>query len=619
MDLTGLLLLVVTAVPIFTRTDSIQMNIIFKKHPALVALLAAVLCCQPVTAEESMDKMWGDSSVVSGVEASERAALFRDGNYGMFIHWGLYSHLGGKWQDQTFYGIGEWIKRQMKISDADYKGIAKDFNPSEFDAQAIVATAKAAGMKYIVITSKHHEGFAMFDSAHPFNIVDTTPFARDPMKELADACHAAGLGFGFYYSHNQDWTSPGAKGGAERNPDGSKATFERYFREKCYPQVKEICTNYGPLSFVWFDTPGSMPKQFVSELVDLVRETQPDAMLCSRVGHGMGDYESLGDMEVPLRNHKGLWESCDTTNDSWSYAWYDQNWKDAKTILHRLIGTVGRGGTYLLNVGPDGKGRVPAPAAKYLVEAGQWLEKFPAVVYSAGSSPWGMAMPWGDITTQGDRLNLVVFEWPQDQRIYLSGLQTPIESAALRTDSGKMLPLQWTQQGTWVAIEGGALTTAQTSGLASVIELQLKGAPAVVATLGVHPNMPTALPAIFARVDAATQKRIGWMEKFGEWKHVTQVGEWHEGGTVTWEVDVAAAGDYHLELTYRGVGRPVWAIKTDEGTTLQNQQAGTSGYHTYPFGILNFATPGKHSVTVSLVEGDPELTSLKSIGLAPVN
>ena len=187
-----------------------------------------------------MDKMWGDTSVVSGVEASKRAALFRDGNYGMFIHWGLYSHLGGQWRDRTFYGIGEWIKRQMNISDADYKAIAKDFNPSEFDAQEIVGIAKAAGMKYIVITSKHHEGFAMFDSEHPFNIVDTTPFARDPMKELADACHEAGLGFGFYYSHFQDWTAHGEGRGSKRNPDGSRATFEQYFREKCYPQVRSV-------------------------------------------------------------------------------------------------------------------------------------------------------------------------------------------------------------------------------------------------------------------------------------------------------------------------------------------------------------------------------------------
>ena len=565
-----------------------------------------------------MDKMWGDSSVASGIEGSERVALFRDGNYGMFIHWGLYSHLGGKWQGETFYGIGEWIKRQMKISDADYMAIAKDFNPVEFDADAIVQTAKAAGMKYIIITSKHHEGFAMFDSAHPFNILDATPFARDPMKELADACRAAGLGFGFYYSHYQDWTAPGGHGGPKKNADGSKASFEQYFREKCYPQVKEICTNYGPLSFVWFDTPGAMPKQFVTELVDLVRETQPDAMLCSRVGHGMGDYMSLGDMEVPVRNHEGLWESCDTTNDSWSYAWYDQNWKDAKTILHRLVGTVGRGGSYLLNVGPDGKGRVPAPAAKYLVEAGQWIQKYPGVIYGAGASPWGMAMPWGDVTVQGDHLNLLVFDWPQDRQIHLSGLEVAdVVSVGLRSEAGDLLPLQWTQEGTWFSIDGGELTADQLAGLASVVEVKLKAAPVVDATLGVHPNVATVLPAAFASVENAVLKRVGWMEKFGEWKHVEQVGEWKMDGTVTWEVDVAQAGDYYIDLTYRGEGRPVWGIETDEGVSLRNQQAGTSGYHTYPFGLFEFKTPGKHRISVHLVEGDRETSSLKSIRLSP--
>jgi alpha-L-fucosidase len=590
----------------------------FKKLYFPATLLASLILSLPLVAEESMDEMWGDACVVSGVEASERAALFRDGNYGMFIHWGLYSHLGGQWQGETFYGIGEWIKRQMKISDEDYMDIAKDFNPIEFDADAIVQTAKAAGMKYIIITSKHHEGFAMFDSEHPFNIVDATPFARDPMMELADACRAAGLGFGFYYSHNQDWTSPGANGGPKQNSDGSDATFERYFREKCYPQVKEICTNYGPLSFVWFDTPGSMPKQFVSELVDLVRETQPNAMLCSRVGHGLGDYESLGDMDVPVRNHEGLWETCDTTNDSWSYAWYDQNWKDAKTILNRLVSTVGRGGSYLLNIGPDGTGRVPAVATHYLVEAGQWLQNYPGVIYSAGASPWGMAMPWGDVTVQGDHLNLVVFDWPQDRRIHLSGLEVAdVVSAGLRTQAGDLLPLQWAQQGTWFSIDGGELTADQVAGLASVVEVKLKTEPVVDATLGVHPNVPTVLSADFASVENAVLKRIGWMEKFGEWKHVTQVGEWEIGGTATWEVDVAEAGDYYIELTYRGEGRSVWGIETDEGVSLQNQQAGTSGYHTYPFGLFKFKTTGKHRISVHLVEGDREASSLKSIRLSP--
>jgi alpha-L-fucosidase len=566
-----------------------------------------------------MDKMWGEARVRSGVESTERAALFRDGNYGMFIHWGLYSHLGGKWQGKDFYGIGEWIMRTMKIKPVDYMAVARSFNPVDFDARAIAQTAKAAGMKYIIITSKHHDGFAMFKSAHPFNIVDASPFRRDPMKELADACREAGLGFGFYYSHNQDWTEPGGSGGPKQYPDQTPASFEDYFREKCFPQVKEICSNYGPLSFVWFDTPGKIPKEHVMQLVDFVRETQPNAMLCSRVGHGLGDYQSLGDMEVPVNNQEGLWETCDTTNDSWSYAWYDENWKDAKTILNRLVATVGRGGSYLLNVGPDGRGQIPEPAVRYLEEAGQWIAQHPGVVYAAERSPWGMSLPWGDVTVQGAHLNLVVFNWPQDRRIRLSGIEAEILGAGLRTASGELLPLEWNQQADWVCVEGGALTAAQTGGLASVIELKLADAPTVDPTPGIHPNLPARLPVIFAEVENAEKKRIGWMEKFGEWKHVTQVSKWTEGASVTWEVNVAEAGEYRAKLNYRGEGRLVWNIESSSGQRLQNQQAATSKYASYEVGLLRFNTPGKHRLTVRLVEGDPESSSLEALHLSPVN
>lgn len=581
----------------------------------------------PVLAEPSMDKMWGDEKVRSGVESSERAALFRDGNYGMFIHWGLYSHLGGRWKGETFYGIGEWIKRKMEIPNDEYIAEAGNFNPVDFDAKEIVRVAKEAGMKYIIITSKHHEGFAMFKSAHPFNIADATPFGRDPMKELADACRDAGLGFGFYYSHNQDWTEPGGGGGGPAtNPDGSPADFEQYFRKKCYPQVKEICTNYGPLSFVWFDTPGNMPKQWVAELVDLVSKTQPQAMLCSRVGYGMGDYLSKGDMEVPPRNIEGLWETCDTTNDSWSYAWYDQNWKDSKEILHRTVATIARGGSYLLNVGLDGRGRIPEPAKDFLIGAGGWIKQNPDVIYGAGPSPWGMAMPWGDVTTKGDKLNLVVFDWPRDGRIHLSGFEGEITSTGLRTQNGELRPLKHSQAGTWAVIDGGELPASALAGPASVIEMKLKGAPKVDRTIGIHPNIATPLLVEFADVVDATKEEIKWMEKFGEWKHVNQVSNWKDGGAATWQVDVAEAGSYHIDLTYKGEERPawkqgekrpVWKIATDEGSTLQNQQASSAVYRSYPFGILTFKTPGRHTVSVSLVDGDPAKSSLASIRLTP--
>ncbi len=569
-------------------------------------------------AEESMNQMWGDAATKDGVESSERAALLRDGNYGMFIHWGLFSSLGGQWKDQTFYGIGEWIKRQMKISDEEYMGLAKDFNPSEFDAKEIVRIAKEAGMKYIVITSKHHEGFAMFKSAHAFNIVDATPFHRDPMKELSVACREAGLGFGFYYSHFQDWTSPGAEGGPKTNPDGSPATFKKYFREKCYPQVDEICSNYGPLAFIWFDTPGNMSKEDLVALEQLVRKKQPNAMLNSRIGQGLGDYESLGDMEVPRRNHQGLWESPDTTNDSWSYAWYDQNWKTPREILHRLVATVGRGGTYLLNVGPDGKGRIPAPAARYLVEAGQWVKQHPGAVYGASASPWGVAQPWGDITRTGNTLNAVVFDWPADRKIYLSGLVGEIDSVTLHQQDGILLPLAASKSGTWTVIDAAAADAGTVASLAGLIEIKLAASAKVDQTPGIHPNIPTMLYGEFATARNAESKVINWMEKFGEWKFAHQISDWKSGGVAEWNVDVAAAGDYFVELTYRGVERLVWAVTTSEGAKIQNQQAASPIYKAYPTGILHFSKPGKHTVSVSLLAGDPKSSSLQAIRFSPV-
>ena len=372
------------------------------------------------------------------------------------------------------------------------------------------------------------------------------------MKELAQACREAGLGFGFYYSHNQDWTAPGGSGGPATNPDGSKATFEQYFREKCFPQVKEICTQYGPLNFIWFDTPGNMPKEFVVELADYVRKTQPNALLCSRVGHGMGDYESKGDMEVPPRNIEGLWETCDTTNDSWSYAWYDQNWKDSKEILHRLVSTVGRGGTYLLNIGPDGKGRVPEQAAKYLRKAGEWIKRYPQVVYAAGPSPWGHALPWGDVTTQGNTLNLVVFDWPGDGRLWLPGLQTEIDAAGV-VCAGKLLPVTVDQAG-HVDRAAASRRRAGPSGIGGRGETEVGRQGRTDA--GLCPNMPVR-PAGGVRRGPGRGEEAHQLDgkiRRMEVRHAGRQVDSRKAGSPGRSTS-AEAGDYHIDLTYRSEGR----------------------------------------------------------------
>ncbi|MDB9732725.1 alpha-L-fucosidase [Polaribacter sp.] len=570
--------------------------------------------------QESMDKMWGEASVVDGNIREGRGKFFDESNFGMFIHWGLFSNLGGKWKDKTYYGIGEWLMnpRVADIPPKEYMEVAKEFNPSNFDAKAIAQLAKDAGMKYIIITSKHHEGFAMFDTeVSDFNIVDATPFARDPMKELSKACHDIGLGFGFYYSHNQDWTAPGGTNGPNTYDDGSEASFKEYFYNKCKPQVREICTNYGEIDFVWFDTPGGMKKEYVVELAEMVRELQPKAMMSSRVGHGLGDYVSHGDMEVPAKNLDVLWESCDTNNDSWSYAWYDNNFKSPKEILHRLISTVGRGGTYLFNVGPNEKGEVPEIGVKFLEEAGKWIKRYPQVIYDAGSSPWGHAFPWGDVTTKEKSLFLSVFNWPQDGKIYLPGLESEIISAKiLGNNSAEKLNIS--KKNGWTVFD---VPYKIPDSPVSVIEVTLKDNAKdvkVESALGVYPNIAIECLVEFAEVTNATKKHIRWMEKFGEWKKTNQVSDWKKDSKAVFTVNVLEPGYYYLDLNYKGEDRLVWKTITDEDIVVQNQQAATEKYNNYSMGILEFKKAGKHTISVSLVEGNPETSSLKAIIIKPI-
>ncbi|KQC29576.1 alpha-L-fucosidase [Flagellimonas eckloniae] len=592
-----------------------------RKKYTILGLFICLSLQSQINETKEMNEMWGESKASLEALKNGKGKLFDEGNFGMFIHWGLFSNLGGIWNDKTYYGIGEWIMnpRVANIPPEEYKKTAEDFNPSEFNAKKIAQLAKDAGMKYIIITSKHHEGFAMFDSkASDFNIVDATPFARDPMKELSAACKEIGLGFGFYYSHNQDWTAPGASGGPKKDAKGKEVNFKDYFYSKCKPQVREICTNYGDIDFVWFDTPGDMKKEYVIELVDLVKELQPNAMMCSRVGHGMGDYASKGDMEVPTRNIEGLWETCDTNNDSWSYAWYDNNFKSPKIILHRLIATVARGGSYLFNVGPDGKGNIPNIGVEFLEEAGDWIKKYPQVVYAAGSSPWGHALPWGDVTTSGNSLFLSVFDWPKDGKLYLPGLESEIESARI-LDGSNNKEIVFEKKQDWTVFE---IPHKKPVKPVSVIELKMKNEASktkVKNDLGVYPNIAATLLVDFGEVSNAEQEEIKWMEKFGEWKHVNQVSNWKDNGSVTWTVNVQKAGYYYIDLNYKGEDRLVWKVVTDEGVVVQNQQAATEKYVSYNMGIVEFKGAGTHTLTASLVEGNRNTSSLKSMLLKPTN
>jgi alpha-L-fucosidase len=548
---------------------------------------------------------------------AERGQLFRDGNYAMFIHWGVYSHLGNQVDGKTYYGIGEWIMNENMagIPIERYGEIAGEFNPESFDAKAIAQLAKDAGMKYIVITSKHHDGFAMFHSkASAFNIVDATPFKRDPMKELAEACKEVGIGLGFYYSHWQDWTAPGGGNGPKTNPDGKLADFDDYFREKCLPQVEEITTGYGPIEIVWFDTPGGIDKKYVEQLVEVVRKNQPDALVSGRAGHGLGDYVTNGDMHVPRANIEGLWETVDTTNDSWAYAWYDENWKTPQEILRRVINTVGRGGTYMLNIGPKGDGTVPERAAQSLRAAGEWIMRYPQVVYGTEASPWQHALPWGDVARKDNTLYLSVFEWPASGELCLPGLKTPVASARLLKGAA-VEELTHETAGAWTKFRVPASAPEK---LVSVIDVQLESAPEVDPAFGIDPEVETELFVDFAEVSGAKKERVSWMEKFGEWKEIERVHAWDKDGKASWTVDVLKPGAYQADLTYAGEGRIVWGVEIEGGEHIQNQQNSSHNYQRFPIGWLHFPNPGRYTVRVSCLDGDREMASVQSMHLTPI-
>ena len=335
----------------------------------------------------------------------KRLEWFRDAKYGLFIHWGLYAIPAGEWQGKRSLGLGEWIMNRSKIPVRDYEKLAAQFNPVKFDADGWVQLAQDAGMKYIVITSKHHDGFAMFKSkVSPYNVADATPFKRDVLKELADACAKRGMRLGFYYSQSQDWHEKDGAGntwdfGPDQTPDGKDLkNYDSYLRGKAEPQVKELLTAYGPVALIWFDTPRMMTPERGQRFADLVRSLQPNTLIDGRLGTD-GDYRSTGDNVIPPGASTEAWETPATINDTWGFRKDDTNWKSPGQIAFKLVDIVSKGGNYLLNVGPTAEGVIPQPSQDILRTVGRWLKMNGEAVYGAGASPFGDE--FGEFTARG--------------------------------------------------------------------------------------------------------------------------------------------------------------------------------------------------------------------------
>lgn len=346
---------------------------------------------------------------------------WQEAKFGLFVHWGLYSLAEGQWKGSTVSsaegpwkgkGFTEFLQLQARIPVAEYEEFAKGFRPEAFDADAWARTARDAGMRYLVFTTKHHEGFAMFRSpSAPFNIVDHSGFPRDPVAELAAACRRHGLLFGVYYSLGRDWHDPDAptdwpsKGGRSNTwdyPDEDAKVFDRYFRRKVLPQVRELLTQYGPVDIFWFDTPEGITAEQSRELRDLIRHEQPACLVNDRVGNRLGDFQTH-EQKVPDGPLARPWEACATLGKNWSYHPRDTAWKSPTQIVRLLTDVTAKGGNLLFNLGPRADGTFPPGAAGHLVPVGTWLASNGAAIY--GARPWttfgegGADTPAGEVPT----------------------------------------------------------------------------------------------------------------------------------------------------------------------------------------------------------------------------
>lgn len=388
-------------------------------------------------------------------ERDARMQWWRDARLGMFIHWGLYAIPAGTWKDKKVDGIGEWIMNSANIPVADYEKLAKQFNPVKFNAKEWVKIAKDAGMKYIVITSKHHDGFCLFDSAvTDYDMVDATPYGKDLLQQLADECKKQGVVFCVYYSI-MDWHHPTQSPANENsyNPTKMAPEKKREYVDYMKAQLKELVTKYG-VAVLWFDGEWTdwWTEAEAREIYSYLRELKPDIIINNRVGKGRAGMEGLSkddqqysgdfgtpEQQIPATGIPGVdWESCMTMNDTWGFRSDDHNWKSPETLIRNIIDIASKGGNYLLNVGPTADGQIPAPSVERMAAIGAWMKKNGESIYGTQASPFAET-PWGRCTQKKlanghTRIYLHIFNWPSDGKLSVPGLSGKVIGAKCLSD-----------------------------------------------------------------------------------------------------------------------------------------------------------------------------------------
>jgi alpha-L-fucosidase len=558
-------------------------------------------------------------------ERDARMKWWREARFGMFIHWGLYAVPAGEWNGTKYGGGVEWIMNYAKVPAAGYEPLLKKFNPVKYDPKEWVRIAKGAGMKYIVITSKHHEGFCLWPSKCTDYTVASTAYGKDLLKPLAKACKAEGITLCFYHSI-MDWHHPDylPKPGWETNPN-KDANFDRYV-EHLKKQLKELIQNYGPLGVLWFD--GQWENTWTHErgvdMYNYVRGLQPSIIVNNRVdvgGQGAAGDFGTPEQTIPAKGLPGVdWETCMTMNGTWGYSAHDLDWKSSQDLIRKLVDIASKGGNFLLNVGPTGEGEIPPASVERLAAMGKWMKANGEAIHGTTASPLGK-VSFGRVTAKPGRIYLHVFNWPKDGKIVLPGMESKVAKAYLLADpEKKALPFTVSQPGV-VEIQ---VPAEAPDADASVIALEYKG------ELKVQQRLPDTIVAdekgVFTLMAEAADIQGNGPLAFEADKQC--LGFWTSKDDVpSWTIRVTKPGRYQVELTHAckdgSAGTPFEVRIGRQGVKGTISSTGAwDKFSTGIVGTLEIRRSGSVRVRVVPLEA-PEapkegVMNLKTIRLIPV-
>ena len=569
---------------------------------------------------------------------NDRAKWFINDRFGMFIHWGVYSGAEGVWKGEKLRNdnnYAEWIQYRNRIDKQEYLKLLDNFNWDQIDPEKWVLLAKEAGMKYVVITAKHHDGFALWDSkVSDYDVAEFTNPKRDIIKELAAACKKHGMKLGLYYSHWIDWEHPYGWDHTKEITGISPENYDRYWQEKVIPQMRELLTNYGSICMIWFDmwihhSQTVVTKEQLLQLKAVIRELQPNCLVNSRLGLSVEedsdvDFQELNDNQLGTQKKDFPWQSPATVSHSWGYNKLDSEWKSTTTLLHSLISNVSLNGNFLLNIGPKANGDVPFEISQRMLEMGKWLKLNGESIYGSGAFDLPKDQhDWGKITCKktqsGTILYLHIFNYPLNHKLNLTGITTKPKNIYLLADK-KKTPLSFTHNSALTTIN---LPLSQSDPYVTVVAVEYSMKPEIIENLvsktsdGGFSFTPSNLLNPLIKFKFEDAQRDGTIPSHAIVK---------EKANFTWKIYVDEPGlkAFDLSYSYQGTNDNNQIVIKAANKTIIHKVLPTGktvgeplsnwiidNYKSNRMGTINFPEPGIYEIELEVIPGPNEAVNFQ--------